>query len=139
MSGAYDRGSIVFARRVPVSSLEVGDVITYTPPAGTGVRSRLTHRIVSVARTRDGERVFQTKGDANPGPDPWRFTLPHREQARAAFGVPLVGYVPAALSVRELRMLVIGLPALVIALLSLIDLLHHSSKVGLPDRREAPA
>ena len=38
MSGTYDRGSLVLDEVVPVGDLRVGDVITYTPPAGfTGV------------------------------------------------------------------------------------------------------
>ena len=36
MTGTYDRGSVVFADVVPVSDLRVGDVITYTPPPGSG-------------------------------------------------------------------------------------------------------
>ena len=32
MTGTYDRGSLVFDEVVPVKSLKVGDVITYTPP-----------------------------------------------------------------------------------------------------------
>ncbi len=34
MTGTYDRGSIVYDRPVPVSSLKVGDPITYDPPSG---------------------------------------------------------------------------------------------------------
>src|SRR4051812_50224060 len=34
MTGTYDRGSIVYDRVVPTRSLDVGDVITYAPPAG---------------------------------------------------------------------------------------------------------
>ena len=34
MTGTYDRGSLVYDRVVPTSSLKVGDVITYDPPRG---------------------------------------------------------------------------------------------------------
>jgi signal peptidase len=122
MTGAYDRGSIVFARDVPVRELRVGDVITYVPPPGTGVHGAVTHRIVAIKRGRDGRRVFRTKGDANPVADPWTFTLPHLSQARVVAGLPLLGYVPAALGIRAVRIAVIGLPALIIVLLSLGDL-----------------
>jgi signal peptidase len=115
MDGAYDRGSIVFDEVVAVSELRVGDVITYDPPAEAGVEGPLTHRIVSI-RDRGGERYFRTEGDANQSPDPWRFTLDQPTQARVAFHVPYVGYALAALSVRWVRMLLIGLPALVIAI-----------------------
>lgn len=137
MSGTYDRGSIVLARAVPVSDLRRGDVITYNPPAHTGVRGPVTHRIVAARRDATGRRVFRTKGDANRRADPWRFTLPQATQARAAFGIPLVGYAAAALTLRPVRMLVIGLPALVIALLCLADLWRVSERA--PAGREITA
>jgi signal peptidase I len=114
MQGTYDRGSIVFDKPVPVTELAVGDVITYTPPADTGVRGLITHRIVSI---RDGKQgaSFRTKGDANEKADPWRFELSQPEQARVAFSIPYLGYGIAALSMLPVRMLIIGLPALLIA------------------------
>jgi signal peptidase len=114
MDGTYDRGSIVFDREVPVVDLRVGDVITYKPPPESGLEGLVTHRIASV-RDDEGVPTFVTKGDANEDRDPWRFTLDQPTQAKVEFHVPYVGYALAALSVREVRMLVIGLPALLIA------------------------
>jgi signal peptidase len=116
MQGSIDRGSIVFDKPVPPADLKIGDVITYTPPAGGGPRTPVTHRIVWTGRDKDGRRAFRTKGDANPTSDPKTFTLDRKTQARVAAHVPYVGYAFAALSVRWLRMLVIGLPAVLIAL-----------------------
>src|SRR5947199_7551562 len=82
MSGSYPRGSLVFDEEVPTASLGVGDVITYRPPGRHGL---VTHRIVWTGRARDGARAFRTKGDANGGPDPWRFELHGPTQARAVF------------------------------------------------------
>jgi signal peptidase len=114
MSGTYDRGSILYGREVPVEQLAVGDVITYEPPPRAGSDGLITHRIVSIRRAH-GERIFRTAGDANAKPDPWRFSLDEPTQARASFAVPLAGYTFAALGIREVRMLLIGLPALGIA------------------------
>lgn len=117
MTGAYDRGSVVFDEQVPVRSLHIGDVITYSPPASepaahaTGL---VTHRIFSITHTNN-HIVFRTKGDANQAPDPWTFTLDQPTQARVVAGVPYVGYALAGLSIRWVRMLVIGVPALLIA------------------------
>ena len=83
------------------------------------MRGLLTHRIVWAGRGPDGERAFRTKGDANTRPDPWRFELPGRAQARVAFSVPLLGWPLAALAERWLRMLLIGLPALLVAVSTL--------------------
>jgi signal peptidase len=118
MTGTYDRGSIVYDKTVPTSELSVGDAITYAQPAGQTPYALVTHRIASI-RTVRGQRVLRTKGDAVDHVDPWTFTLPDARQARVAFSVPYAGYVISALSDRRVRMIVIGAPALLIALLAL--------------------
>ena len=116
MTGTYDRGSLVFDEVVPTQSLKVGDVITYRPPRGAGPEGLVTHRITKIFKDRkSGERVYRTKGDANKVADPWTFLLPDKRQARVKAGIPHVGFALAALAKRELRMLIVGLPALVIA------------------------
>lgn len=115
MTGSIDRGSVAFDRAVPVAQLGVGDVITYRPP-GAAPGHLVTHRIVSIGRGPAGVRTFRTKGDANRAADPWRFELRRPTQARVELTVPYVGYALGALMDRHLRMLVIGLPALLLAL-----------------------
>lgn len=123
MAGSYDRGSLIFDRVVPTSSLRAGDVITFRPP---GQAALVTHRIVSVRSVR-GQRVLRTKGDANPAPDAWgAFTLHGAEQARVAFHVPYVGFAIAALGDRRVRMPLIGGPALLIALVTLAGMWRTS-------------
>ena len=112
MSGTYDEGSLVLADVVPVADLEVGDVITYQPPAGDHL---ITHRIAWIGRDDAGRRLFRTKGDANPVADPWTFRLDRATQARVRLGVPYAGHALTALGRRDVRMAVIGLPALLIA------------------------
>jgi signal peptidase len=114
MTGTYDRGSIVFDKPVPVSDLEVGDTITYSPPASTGVDGLLTHRLVSIKSHGKDGYSYRTKGDANPKADPWRFQLDQPTQAKVAFAIPYLGYGIAALSMVQIRMLIIGVPALLI-------------------------
>ena len=121
MSGTYDRGSVVIDQVVPTRSLQSGDVITFRPPPAAGVRGLVTHRIHAI-RTANGVRVYRTKGDANAAPDPWELTLPGRRQAKVAFAVPFAGYLIAALDVRWIRIVLIGLPALLIALVTLSGL-----------------
>lgn len=119
MSGTFEVGSVVFGEVVPVNDLRVGDVITYQPPAESGIDNLVTHRIVSI----DGE-VFRTKGDANAQPDPWTFELTAPSQPRVEHHVPYVGYLFIALQDRALRMVLIGIPAGVIALISLVQLVN---------------
>jgi signal peptidase I len=119
MTGTYDRGSLVFDRVVPTSSLHAGDVITFRPP---GHADLVTHRIHTLTTVK-GKQVLTTKGDHNAAPDAWgSITMSGGKQARVAFHVPYVGYAIAALSERWLRMLLIGLPALLIAVSTLAGL-----------------
>jgi signal peptidase I len=116
MSGTYDRGSLIYDETVPTKSLKVGDIITYTPPAGMSHVSRLTHRIYAIKILKNGTRQYQTKGDANQTADPWTFTLTSATQARVVFGIPYLGYIFALLSIPLVRILVLGVPALLVAL-----------------------
>ncbi len=115
MTGSYDRGDLIYDETVPTSQLKVGDVITYTPPAGDTRPGRLTHRIYSITVNKDGTRKYRTKGDANAVPDPWTFSLTNPTQARVVFGIPYLGFVFAALSVPLVRILLVGIPALLVA------------------------
>ena len=117
MAGAYDRGSVVFEQTVPVSELEVGDTISYIPPPESGVTTLVTHRIVSI----NGDE-FRTKGDANAAPDPWTFKLNTATQPRVVASIPYVGYAFIALTDRATRIVVIGVPAAIIALMSVSEL-----------------
>lgn len=122
MTGKYDRGSLVLADVVPVASLRVGEVITYAPPPGSTSDALVTHRIAAIRLGPHGERVFRTKGDANAVRDPWQFTLSATRQARVRLGIPYLGFAVAALSSPRTRMLVIGVPAALIALSTLLGL-----------------
>jgi signal peptidase len=122
MGDTIQRGSVAFDQAVPVSQLQVGDVITYTPPASSGHTGRVTHRIVWAGHDKAGLPAFRTQGDANAQADPWKFTLTKPTQARVAFHVPYVGYALSALSNRSLRILLIGIPAALIAFSLLINL-----------------
>ena len=126
MTGTYDTGSIVYAKAVRTADLRRGDVITYAPPPGASSSQLVTHRIASIRRGPKGERVFRTKGDANQSADPWKFLLPAATQARVETGVPYVGYALLALGNRNLRMLVIGVPALLLALYVLFGMFREA-------------
>ncbi|WP_205695893.1 signal peptidase I [Conexibacter sp. SYSU D00693] len=124
MTGSYDRGSVVFGDPTPRDQLRAGDVVTFQPPGHTEL---VTHRITEVVRTPGAPLAFRTKGDANDVADPWTFTPTTAELPRVVGSVPHVGYVVAALDVRWVRTLVIGLPAALLALALIAGLWRDSS------------
>jgi signal peptidase len=128
MTGTYDRGSIIFDRPVPTQRLRVGDPITYNPPPGVSEHSRVTHRIFRITRDHDGLRTFQTKGDANTAPDSWRFQLPLSTQDKVVFEVPYAGFLLELLSIRQYRLVLTGIPALLVVLAVLRQLWRDSNE-----------
>jgi signal peptidase I len=114
MTGTYNRGSIVFDKPVPTASLKVGDVITYNPPPGFTSQGRVSHRIYRITVGKDGVRTYQTKGDFNRYPDIWHFTLPRPTQDEVKFDVPEIGYLFLILSIRNFRLILVGVPAILI-------------------------
>ncbi len=123
MTGSIDKGSVVFEKPVAVEDLEVGDVITYQPPADAGTSDLVTHRIIAMEPAEGGGVLFTTQGDANADPDPWHFKLVDADQPVVQFSVPHAGWVFIALADRTVRILVIGFPAGLIALVALGQLI----------------
>src|SRR6476620_2549260 len=92
-------GGLALDRAIPAGKVRVGDVITFTDPY---VRGRyVTHRVVQILQTPRG-LAYRTKGDANPGRDPWTIRL-GGQVGRVAFTVPVAGYVLYYAHTREVR------------------------------------
>ncbi len=122
MSGTFEKGSMALEKPVAVEDLRRGDVITYMPPPASGVETLVTHRIVDIEPAEGGGTLYRTKGDANADADPWRFELTAPTQPVVEHTVPLVGHAFIALADRDTRMLLVGVPAGLIALLALVEL-----------------
>ena len=133
MSGTFEKGSVVFEKPVPVADLTVGDIITYLPPPDAGTSSLVTHRIVRMTPGEHGT-VLRTRGDANEAMDPWKFSLVSDTQPVVEHAVPYVGHAMIALADRETRMLLVGAPATLVALIALKELL-----TALRRPQDAPA
>jgi hypothetical protein len=86
MDGSLARGSVVLARDVPPTDLEVGDVITFRPPGGA-TDERVTRRIVAIEHG-----VATTQADTTGSEDPWAVPLTSPSYPRVWLGVPWIGY-----------------------------------------------
>lgn len=86
----YPPGSLVVVKPQTVSSIHVGDVITYQIESGkAGV---VTHRVIEVQKGPDGQPTFITKGDNNNVADdnPVR---PIQVRGVLWYSVPYLGFV----------------------------------------------
>jgi signal peptidase len=93
MTGYADRGDLVVGVATDSTSLQVGDVILFAPPApyGTPGGHPVAHRISDI-RLVDGKPVATTRGDANPQPDPWNLDLSRTRTAEVRLVVPDAGW-----------------------------------------------
>jgi hypothetical protein len=161
MGDGLPRGSIAYEEVVPTGQIRVGDVITYRPPGATSLRTHRVVWIghagtgghggtgpgtgtnpaaspapgpgaASASTTATAPRLYRTRGDANPTSDHPAFTLPHPTQARVVMHVPLAGYAVTALSIRAVRMAVIGGPALVIACVAFASVWRERARKSTP-------
>ena len=68
MRPALQPGSLVVTRQMPPWQYGPGDVVTFRAPFQPDLLT--THRLVRIYRNQTGALVVETKGDANPEPDP---------------------------------------------------------------------
>ncbi len=91
MGAALPTGSLVVGRWVDGNEIEPGDVILMQEQDPGGQAVPKLHRIITV-ETRDGQRVVETKGDANDSPDPLLYVLPDRVLT-PAYHLPYLGFL----------------------------------------------
>lgn len=88
MGRANPVGSVAVTRMVDTRTIRTGDVLSFQ----TESADRIAHRVIAVTE-ENGQRVFKTKGDANPLPDPQPLRLTSGKVARVEWSVPYAGYL----------------------------------------------
>jgi signal peptidase len=111
MEPAIGTGSVVVERPIAPREARVGDVVTFKDPEGTG--RLITHRVTRV-RVSGPTASFVTKGDANTTVERWNVPA-GGSIGRVAYDVPKVGYAMVLAGGRHGRLLLIALPALLLA------------------------
>jgi signal peptidase len=111
MAPAIEMGSAIVLETVAPTDLAVGDVVSLRSGPQRAV---FTHRVIRVAE-RAGEVWVETRGDANPAPDP-SLTPASAVIGRVAVAIPFAGYLIALLSVPAGVVFVISLGLLFLAL-----------------------
>lgn len=90
MEPAYPPGTLVIVKPTDPAEIRIGDVVTYQ--IASGKPEVVTHRVVSVISTSEGERRFITQGDNNAAPDA---VAVQTVQVRGTvwYAIPWIGYV----------------------------------------------
>lgn len=148
MEPTIGTGSVVYAKPVPIADLRVRDIITFVPPAEFDIDLPVTHRIVEIVPTAPGAEIdgkavaagtlqFRTKGDANEQPDPWKMVPDKPEQPRVEHHIEKLGYIYGFLSHRWVQLLLIGLPALILAVVIARALWREAGQAVVRERAKA--
>jgi signal peptidase len=118
MSPTFNTGDMVVLTKVDASELKKGDIITFDRPDQPG--TLVTHRIVAIQTNEQG-RSFQTKGDANDSADPWSVPASGTGWKYKAH-IPKLGFVFGYLGTPQARFALLAVPALLLGILSIIDI-----------------
>jgi signal peptidase len=114
MQPLLEVGDVVVTKPIAARDVRVGDVITFPDEER---RELVTHRVRAVSLA--GERAsIETRGDANDASEHWSVASDGRV-GRVAYHLPLVGYALVWTHGRYARLLLIVIPALLLAALEL--------------------
>lgn len=119
MQPALEQGDVVLFDVYDGEGLSAGDIVLFVAPSGAHKGERITHRILRVTETEEG-KVYVTKGDAAATEDAWTLTDSDIEGVYVK-QLPLVADVAGYMQSAGGRMLVIGLPLILLAAVFIAD------------------
>ncbi|MGV8969690.1 MAG: signal peptidase I [Microbacteriaceae bacterium] len=90
MVPTYPPGTLVIVRPLDAADIRIGDAITYQLESGKP--DVVTHRVISISNTSNGETLFVTQGDNNPSPD-GKPVQAVQVRGKVWYSVPWIGYV----------------------------------------------
>jgi signal peptidase I len=111
MTPAIRTGDVVVVRPIAPTEAEVGEIVTFQDPDGSG--RLLVHRVRAISR-HDGEVSVTTQGDANSTREHWR--VPEGGTiGTVVYRVPLFGFVVSWIGTPAAHIGLIVVPALLLA------------------------
>lgn len=118
-------GDMIVVESVNPNELAAGDVIAFRDPGGRD--TFVTHRIIKIEEKGE-KRIFRTKGDANEEED--SFKVPDSDVVgKLIFVIPFAGYLPEASKNKEIFLLTVIIPAVIIILDEIRTMIVYSNPV----------
>lgn len=127
MEPTYHVGSIVYVKKVDVTTLKVGDPITFHLTGNVIA----THRIIEVHGAGTSDLGFRTQGDANKTED--GITPATAVIGKVVFNIPYLGYVSNFVQRPVGIICVVGTSAVVLLISNIIDLIFSKRKDSEPE------
>lgn len=107
MEPALSSGDAIWAKYMNPTEVKVGDIVTLQRPG----KEPVTHRVIKVQSLSNGDYLLETKGDANQLSEKWEIDAGEKV-AVAVIRVPFIGYVLDFLSNIIVRVILIGVIAI---------------------------
>lgn len=115
MTPAIRTGDVVLSRSIDPAAARVGQIVTFSDPAGTD--ALITHRVRAVRR--DGAKyAFVTRGDANNTSERWMVPA-DGTIGKVVWRVPMLGYAVSPMDSRGGQIALIAIPCLLLLALGL--------------------
>ncbi len=109
MAPTYPIGTLVVVK--PSDSIAMGDVITYQLESGKP--DVVTHRVVGLGFSHEGEPRYTTRGDANEVSDRSQ-VLPVQVRGEVWYAVPYLGYVSTLVNGDQKQAAAVGIAGLLV-------------------------
>ncbi len=102
--------------------IEIGDIITYISTNSTSEGMTITHRVVAISKTKNGNYEYQTQGDNNSEPDGVLVTFDN-VIGKEIFIIPKLGKLQFLLANKKGWFLLLLIPILIFVFKDLYDLI----------------
>jgi signal peptidase I len=112
MAPAIETGDVVVVDPVSPGSVEVGEIVTFDNPDGSG--RLMSHRVRAIEETPEDVR-FTTQGDANTADERWTIAE-DGTLGRVLYRVPKLGFAVNVIQSTPGKIGLIAVPALLLAI-----------------------
>lgn len=116
MTPAIRTGDVVVVRPMSPTEAEIGDIVTFKDPAGSG--RLLVHRVRAISHSGDEVEVI-TKGDANTTQERWKVAA-DGTIGTVAYRVPALGFAVGWIGSPAGKIGLVIVPALLLAAMLLM-------------------
>lgn len=126
---------IIIVKNVPIDDIQVGDIIVFKSPLNP--QTPIVHRVINIIEDVGGSKIFITKGDNNPTPDPWTVSE-DLILGKVIYVVPQIGVIPKILNAYPT--LKYALAALIIAIIIVSEYIDYvksrNEEIGIDEEPE---
>ncbi len=125
----------VVIKRVEENELKKGDIITFNSTDYRYSGVTVTHRIVGVETTENGEKLYTTKGDNNNTPDSSRISY-ENIYGKVVLRIPKIGYIQYFLTQSYGWIIAVVIPCLGIIIYDIIKLAKTIKQSIAPSKKK---